>query len=378
MFKDAYRNRTVLVTGHTGFKGSWLTLWLLRLGARVVGYSLPPPTEPSLFDRAGLAAEIEHHLADIRDVPALERAVRDAEPDFVFHLAAQPLVLDSYGTPAETFNINVMGSINVMEAVRLAGRPAAVVMVTTDKVYQNREWPFGYRETDPLGGHDPYSASKAAMEVAIASWRNSFFPPAGAAEHGIRLASARAGNVVGGGDWSDNRIVPDLARALAAGRPAGLRNPGALRPWQHVLEPLAGYLQLGASLAGEGGGAYADAWNFGPAPTDVRTVGDLAEAMARAWGTAGWVDASDAGAQHEAGILKLGIDKAVGGLGWRPVWDFDALVARTAWWYKAVLDDAHAARAATEADLDAYIHDAVRLGIDWSGDAPGSGRGQHQ
>jgi len=301
VFLDSYNGRTVLVTGHTGFKGSWLSLWLRRLGANVIGYSLPPVTNPSLFADAGIEAGLDHRIADIRDAETLARTVKEVAPDFIFHLAAQPLVLESYLAPRETFDTNVMGSINVMEAVRQAGRAVTLVMVTTDKVYRNCEWPFGYREVDSLGGHDPYSASKAAMEVAVSSWRDSFFPPHKLAEHGVRMASARAGNVIGGGDWSDNRIVPDLARALAAGQPPGLRNPGALRPWQHVLEPLAGYLWLGACLAAPGGEKHADAWNFGPAPTDVRTVGELAMAMGRAWNSEGWVDASDGGARHEAG-----------------------------------------------------------------------------
>ena len=366
MFGDAYRGRTALVTGHTGFKGSWLALWLARLGARVVGYALEPPTDPSLFVSAGIESLVEHHLGDIRDDAGLDRVFTAVRPDIVFHLAAQPLVLDSYLAPVETFDINVMGSIRVMEAIRRAGRPTAVVMVTTDKVYRNREWPYGYREDDPLGGDDPYSASKAAAELAIASWRDAFFPPDQVAVHGVRLASARAGNVVGGGDWSANRIVPDLARALASGQPPRLRNPSSLRPWQHVLEPLAGYLQLGALLAGEGGERYAEAWNFGPAPTDTRAVAALAEAMAQNWGASGWADVENLAAPHEAGTLKLGIDKAVGALGWRPVWGFDDLVEHTAGWYRAVLADPTSARAACDADLDAYCRDAAQLGVAWA------------
>ena len=366
MFANAYRGRTVLITGHTGFKGSWLSLWLSRLGANVVGYSLPSPTDPSLFETAGIEALIENHVGDVRDQAALAERIKSTRPDFIFHLAAQPLVLGSYDVPVETFDINVMGSINLMEAVRKLQDPCAVVMVTTDKVYRNLEWPYGYRESDPLGGHDPYSASKAAMEIAIASWRESFFSPARVAEHGIRIASARAGNVIGGGDWSSNRIVPDLARALAEGRPAGLRNPGALRPWQHVLEPLAGYLHLGQRLSQDDGARYADSFNFGPAATDVLTVGELAEAMGKAWGAHKWIDVRNQNARHEAGTLKLGIDKAIGELGWRPAWNFSRLVERTAGWYRTVIAEPAAARAATEADLDAYSRDAALLGISWA------------
>ena len=227
-------------------------------------------------------------------------------------------------------------------------------MVTTDKVYLNREWEHGYREDDPLGGHDPYSASKAAMEIAVSSWRNSFFPPARASTHGVRMASARAGNVIGGGDWAGNRLVPDLVRALPGNRQPELRNPGSLRPWQHALEPLGGYLLLGAKLAAPGGEGYADSWNFGPLPTDVRNVGDLAGALLARWGREGWIDVSDANAPHEAGLLRLSIDKAVSRLGWRPVWDFAETVARTADWYAAVTSGKATARAACEADLDAF------------------------
>ena len=363
MFADTYRGKTVFVTGHTGFKGSWLCLWLERLGARVVGYSLAPPTSPSLFEQAGIAETIEHHIGDVRDAEMLRAALGAARPDFVFHLAAQPLVIDSYAAPAETFATNVTGSINLMEAVRASAMRGAVVMVTTDKVYLNHEWEHAYRENDPLGGHDPYSASKAAMEVAVASWRSSFFAPAEEAQHGVRIASARAGNVIGGGDWSGNRLVPDLMRSLGGNNRPTLRNAGSLRPWQHVLEPLAGYLWLGARLASPGGERFAQGWNFGPQPTDVRSVGELADAVLAAWGAPGWTDATEPGALHEAGLLRLAIDKAVGRLGWRPVWDFAETARRTADWYKAVSADPALARSATYADLDAYIAAAGSLGL---------------
>ena len=363
MLAQAYRGKTVFVTGHTGFKGSWLCLWLERLGARVVGYALAPPTAPSLFEQADVASGIAHHIGDVRDSAALNAALTAAQPDFVFHLAAQPLVIDSYAAPGETFATNVTGSINLMEAVRSSGMRGAVVMVTTDKVYLNREWEYGYREDDPLGGHDPYSASKAAMEVAVASWRSSFFAPHKVSEHGVRIATARAGNVIGGGDWSANRLVPDLMRALAGNSAPTLRNAGSLRPWQHVLEPLAGYLWLGAQLAAPDGERFAEAWNFGPQPTDVRSVGELADAVLAAWGAPGWHDATQAGALHEAGLLRLSIDKAVGRLGWRPVWDFAETAKRTAGWYKTVTVQPHLARAVTLADLDAYLTGATALGL---------------
>lgn len=366
MFADAYAGKTVFVTGHTGFKGSWLCLWLERLGAKVVGFSLPPPTQPSLFEDAGIAAGLTHVEGDVRDVAALEAALASARPDFVFHLAAQPLVLDSYAAPAETFAINVTGSINLMEALRRTATRAAVVMVTTDKVYLNHEWEHAYREDDPLGGHDPYSASKAAMEIAVASWRSSFFAPSEANEHGIRIATARAGNVIGGGDWSANRLVPDLIRALAGNAQPTLRNAGSLRPWQHVLEPLAGYLWLGVQLSAVHSEDLAQGWNFGPQPTDVRCVGELADALLAEWGTPGWTDVTRPDAVHEAGLLRLAIDKAVGRLGWQPVWTFAETAARTARWYRAVTGGTISARAACDVDLDAFIAAAQEQGLSYA------------
>ena len=245
MFCGLYAGKRVLVTGHTGFKGSWLCEWLLGLGAKVTGYSLSPPTQPALFEQLGLAGRLRHIIGDIRDLPGLSRALRKARPDFVFHLAAQPLVRDSYANPVETFAVNLMGTVHVLEALRSVRHPCAAVFITTDKCYENREWAYGYREDDPLGGSDPYSASKGAAELAISSYRRSFF-----GSHPVRIASARAGNVIGGGDWAVDRIVPDCMRALEKGKPIPVRNPKATRPWQHVLEPLSGYLWLGACLAG--------------------------------------------------------------------------------------------------------------------------------
>ena len=366
MFADAYRGKTVFVTGHTGFKGSWLCLWLERLGARVVGYSLAPPTQPSLFEQAGVASGLEHHLGDVRDAEKLTAALTAASPDFVFHLAAQPLVIDSYAAPAETFAINVTGSINLMEAVRASGMRSAVVMVTTDKVYRNLETGEAFREDDPLGGHDPYSASKAAMEVAVASWRSSFFASAAGSTQGVRIATARAGNVIGGGDWSANRLVPDLMRRLASGEPAQLRNPSSLRPWQHVLEPLAGYLWLGAKLAEAEGERFAEGWNFGPEPEDARCVGELADAMLAALGQSGWIDASDPGKPHEAGLLRLSIDKAEIGLGWRPVWGFAETAQRTARWYDGVATHSRDARQMCLDDLLDYCQAASAALVDWA------------
>ena len=361
MFADTYAGSRVFVTGHTGFKGSWLCLWLAQLGAEVTGYALPPPSEPNLFAAAGIAAGLTHIEADIRDGTALRAALEQARPDFIFHLAAQSLVLASYAAPEETFAVNVAGSIALMEAIRLTGTRAAVVMVTTDKVYRNPETGRPCREDDPLGGHDPYSASKAAMEVAVACWRDSFL-----ARDGVRIATARAGNVIGGGDWSANRIVPDLARALIADAVPELRHPASLRPWQHVLEPLAGYLWLGARLAAADGADFAEGWNFGPNPAEIQPVGALAEAMLARWGRIGWDDASDPAAPHEAAVLRLAIDKAADLLDWRPVWDFGETVARTADWYRDVGQGAASARDACEADIAAFCAAAATGGASFA------------
>jgi CDP-glucose 4,6-dehydratase len=337
----AYAGKRVLVTGHTGFKGSWLALWLSRLGARVTGLALAPETTPSAFDLLDVAAHcVRHQLGDIRDPSVLSQAVRDARPDFVFHLAAQALVRRSYAEPIATLETNIMGTAHLLEALREAERPATVVVVTTDKCYENREWVWGYREQDALGGHDPYSASKAGAEIVVSTYRRSFFPPAHLGQHGVALASARAGNVIGGGDWSQDRIVPDAIRALGEGRPIPVRNPASIRPWQHVLEPLGGYLLLGARMATGDVAARAalcDAWNFGPAPEAARPVRDLVDLLIASWGEGRWEDRSDPSAPHEGAVLRLAIDKAVAHLGWRPRWDFRETIARTAAWYRAFL-----------------------------------------
>jgi CDP-glucose 4,6-dehydratase len=340
--RRAYAGKKVFLTGHTGFKGSWLALWLRELGAEVTGYALPPDPMPSLF----LAARVERacarsHLADVRDLPRLRAAIAEARPDHVFHLAAQPLVRLSYELPVETIQTNVLGTAHVLEALRQEGRPCAVVVVTSDKCYENREWSYGYREDEPMGGHDVYSMSKGAAELVVASYRRSFFPPARLPAHGIAVASARAGNVVGGGDWARDRIVPDCIGALAEGRPIPVRNPDGVRPWQHVLEPLGGYLLLGARLAAAGGAApeararLCEAWNFGPRPEDARAVREVVEALVREWGSGRWEDRRDPGAPHEAGLLRLSIDKAQARLGWLPRWRFEETFRRTVEWYRA-------------------------------------------
>jgi len=351
-----WAGRRVLLTGHTGFKGSWLALWLLQLGARVTGVSLDPDTNPSLFAalnllEAGLPGALHDHRLDIRDAEALASLVAAADPEVVLHLAAQPLVRRSYADPLGTWATNMQGTLHLLEALRPLDRPCAVVMVTTDKVYANREWCYGYRETDRLGGHDPYSASKAGAELAIASWRASFCGTAPHQTPHLAIATARAGNVIGGGDWAADRIVPDAMRACAAGEPLILRNPTATRPWQHVLEPLSGYLQLAEALAADPA-AHAEAWNFGPQLEANRPVAELVEALQHHW-PGQWHDHSDPHAPHEAGLLHLVIDKAVSRLGWQPRWDFATTVARTAGWYRQVASGA-APLACCVADLEAY------------------------
>ena len=323
-----WSGKRVLVTGHTGFKGSWLSLWLTRLGAEVAGLALAPDTEPALFDQLGLADRLDHRIGDIREAATVAERVAQVQPDVVFHLAAQPLVLASYDDPLLTWDTNVMGTAHVLQALRDLSRPCAAVMITTDKVYENREWVHPYREEDRLGGHDPYRASKAGSELVIASWRKSFL-----AGHPVRVVSARAGNVIGGGDWAANRILPDLARALGQGATLRLRNPAARRPWQHVLEPLSGYLRLAeAAYRGE---ALADSYNFGPEPADVHPVRALVEAALSHWpGT--WEDASDPAAPHEAGLLSLGIERARADLGYVPRWGFADSVRHSMEWYRDV------------------------------------------
>jgi CDP-glucose 4,6-dehydratase len=332
---EVYRGRRVLLTGHTGFKGGWLSLWLADLGADVTGYALRPAAGPTLFEAASVAARLRHREGDVGDLEGLRRAWSEADPEVVFHLAAQPLVRESYRDPLGTVRANVLGTANVLELARTSGRPVAVVVVTSDKCYENREWVHGYRETDPLGGHDVYSASKAAVEVLTSAWRRSF-----GGDGRVVIASARAGNVIGGGDWAADRVVPDCVRRLAEGRPVPVRNPHAVRPWQHVLEPLSGYLLLGGRLLSADPAeraCAADAWNFGPPPGSARTVHDLVAEVLTAWGGGRWEDASDPSAPHEAGLLQLSTDKARALLGWRPRWDFTTTVRRTVEWYRAHL-----------------------------------------
>ena len=331
---SVYGGRKVLVTGHTGFKGSWLCEWLLGLGAEVYGFSNGIPTKPSLFAQLRLSRRISQDIrADVRDAAAVRAAVEAVKPDFVFHLAAQPLVRYSYAHPLETFDANVMGTAHVLDACRFLKRPCSVVCVTTDKVYENNEKGKPFKETDAFGGYDPYSASKGACEIVISSYRRSYFnDPAGA----VWIASARAGNVIGGGDWAQDRIIPDCFRALAKGEPIPVRNKVSTRPWQHVLEPLSGYLALGAALAARADfDRVSGGFNFGPDPKDNRSVKEVVEELLK-HAKGRWVDRSDPNAVHEAGLLNLDIRKAAKILGWKPTWDFETCLEKVAEWYVGV------------------------------------------
>lgn len=419
---DFWRSRKVLITGHTGFKGAWLSLLLKRLGADVAGFSLAPPTRPSLFELCGLHREMTSFLGDIRDYEEVRRAIRAFEPQVVIHMAAQPLVRESYREPLDTYSTNVMGTLHVLEAMRHAagtagavsatgaagavsvtgaagaagGEPRAVVNVTTDKVYDNREWAWGYREIDPLLGSDPYANSKACSELVTSAYRSSFFPAERYAEHRVGVASARAGNVIGGGDWAKDRIVPDCVRAALAGEPIAVRNPGSVRPWQHALDPLTGYLTLAERLVTDGP-AFSEAWNFGPSDADARTVewivrtfcakwGERAEyrfaspettfdtASKTAFGTASKTTletaaetAPETAAErasetspppHENAMLRLDCSKARSVLGWRPVWDAETAVERVVEWTKRYRDG-ESPYSICLSQIDDYLEDAI-------------------
>jgi CDP-glucose 4,6-dehydratase len=326
-FARAYQGKRIFLTGHTGFKGSWLSQWLLSLGAEITGFSKDIPTHPSLFETLGLGKSVRDIRGDIRDQAALEKALKEARPDIVFHLAAQPLVRASYEDPLETFHENTLGTARVMEAVRRHGQVPALVVITTDKVYENNDGGRDYRESDPLGGHDPYSASKAAAEIVFSSYSRSFF------QKGTRVCSARAGNVIGGGDWARDRLVPDCVKAWEKGEKVTLRNPAYTRPWEHVLEPLGGYLLLGQRLLEKPDGVHGEAFNFGPPAEEEFTTRQLVEAMAERWPGAGYVLGQSDPLKKEAAALRLNCDKARATLGWRPTLDFADTAAWTIDWY---------------------------------------------
>lgn len=330
-FKGSYKGKRVLVTGHTGFKGSWLCIWLRELGAEVIGYSLEPPSIPNNFEACNLASKITHIHGDIRNLEHLQEVFKKYNPEIVFHLAAQPLVRLSYEEPKLTFDTNVGGTVNVLETARLTPSIRAFINVTSDKCYKNREWVWGYREEDPMGGHDPYSASKGCAELVFAAYQRSFF----ANELSIGVASVRAGNAIGGGDWGTDRIIPDCIRTLAKNESVGIRHPQATRPWQHVLEPLSGYLWLGALLL-ENPEKYSGAWNFGPQNEAIRMVQEVVEAFIKLWGSGSWIDisTSETNPVHEATLLKLCCDKVNTYLKWQSILSLDESLRLVADWYK--------------------------------------------
>ncbi|MBM3394569.1 MAG: CDP-glucose 4,6-dehydratase [Betaproteobacteria bacterium] len=360
---SVFAGSRVLVTGHTGFKGSWLSLWLTQFGARVSGLSLDVPTRPSHFEAASLESVLQDQRLDIRDGPALMKAVKENQPDFLFHLAAQPLVRRAYEDPFETWRTNTLGTVNVLEALRGVERPCVAVLITSDKCYDNVEWVWGYRETDALGGPDPYSASKGAAELAIRSYVKSYFPKGGP----VRIGVGRAGNVIGGGDWAEHRIVPDCVRAWSRGETVRLRNPSATRPWQHVLEPLSGYLALAVALHADQK-LHGEAFNFGPPAQQNSSVGALVTTMAKHWDQVRWDDSSsqDTG-PYESSLLKLNCDKALHQLRWRAVWDFEVTVRETAVWYRQYYEAPRSSIAEfSRRQISGYVACAREQGLLWA------------
>jgi CDP-glucose 4,6-dehydratase len=329
-----WQGRRVFLTGHTGFKGSWLALWLSRLGAQIRGYSLDPSTEPNLFNLACVGTVVEDVRGDVRDYAKLEASMTEFAPEVVFHLAAQPIVRRSYADPVGTYGTNVMGTVHLLEAIRKTPSVRAVVCVTTDKCYQNQGWIWPYREIDPLGGHDPYASSKACAEIVSAAYRTSFFPPDRLHEHHVALATARAGNVIGGGDWSEDRLIPDLVRGFCSGQPVLIRRPNAIRPWQHVLESLHGYMMLAQGLLAQNG-KFATAFNFGPSDEDIWPVERIATKLVQMWGDgASWIRDS-VPSVHEDHVLRLDASKACVELGWKPRLRIEATLEWTMKWYRA-------------------------------------------
>ncbi len=358
-----FSGKRILITGHTGFKGSWLAVWLRMLGAEVAGAALDPPSQPSHFEATKLAWGMRDHRVDIRDRKALGEVVAKVSPDFVFHLAAQPLVRRSYADPVETYETNVIGTLNVLEALRALDKPCVAVLITSDKCYDNVEWVWGYRESDALGGPDPYSASKGAAELVIRSHVRSFFP---AATSKVCIGVGRAGNVIGGGDWADDRIVPDCMRAWSDGREVALRNPMATRPWQHVLEPLSGYLTLAAALHDQPA-LHGEPFNFGPPAAQNQTVLELVEGRGKHWDKVRWAKGSlSHNGPYEAGLLKLNCDKAQQHLHWRAVLGFEETVRLTAEWYRAYYEGYQDIGAVTRAQIQAYSSAAAEVGLVWA------------
>jgi CDP-glucose 4,6-dehydratase len=350
--RDYWKGRKVFLTGHTGFKGSWLSLWLEALGAEVTGYALPPPTQPSLFEQAGVANCLRSILADLRDFDRLKKAIDDCQPEVVIHMAAQSVVCRGYEDPIETYSTNVIGTVNLFEALRQLGQSCAVVNVTSDKCYQNREWLWAYREDDAMGGHDPYSNSKACAELVTSAYRDSFFPPQRLETHRVALASARAGNVIGGGDWTANQLIPDLMRAFLAKEACLIRNPTATRPWQFVLEPLRGYLMLAERLL-ENPKTFASGWNFGPADDDAKSVSWIADKLVHLWGPGAKWTHDRAVHPHEAHSLRLDASKAKFYLKWEPILPLSQALEWIVTWYRSFQEQADLGKL-TRAQIQEY------------------------
>jgi len=359
----SYKDKTVLVTGHTGFKGSWLSAWLTSLGARVVGLSIDIPTDPSNYEVSAIDNIISNHSVDIRDANSVRQVIKEIQPDFVFHLAAQALVRTSYESPLETITTNAIGTANVLDALRCLDKQVVAVMITSDKAYDNVEWVWGYRETDRLGGKDPYSASKGMAELAIHSYVESFFNK----DSNVRVGVTRAGNVIGGGDWAKDRIVPDCMNAWSKNEIVDIRSPGATRPWQHVLEPLSGYLALGAELS-KSNLLHGEAYNFGPPAHQNHSVSELIDEMTKYWEQVRWNDTSQLQQHvHEAGLLKLNCDKALYDLNWQPTLQFEDTVRMTVEWYKHYYqNNDHSMRDFTIAQIDEYMQLAIQRGLQWA------------
>lgn len=334
--KYIFKNRKILITGHTGFKGSWLCLLLYKLGADVYGYALEPPTKPSMFKEARIDELVTSFIGDVRDLDYLQKVMQRVQPEIVIHMAAQPLVRESYKIPVETYAINVMGTVHLLEACRNTPSVKAIVNVTTDKCYENKEWHWGYRESEPMGGYDPYSNSKGCSELVTSAYRNSYFNPSEYEKHGVAVASARSGNVIGGGDWADDRLIPDFIRAISKGEKVKIRSPYAIRPWQHVLEPLNGYLILAAKLFTDGA-AYSQGWNFGPDDSDAQNVEWIIKTICEMWGKGALFEIDTNPQPHEANYLKLDCSKAKAELGWFPKWDIETALKTIVEWNKAYL-----------------------------------------
>lgn len=361
LFSNIYKNRNILITGHTGFKGSWLALWLEKLGAKVIGYSLEAPTSPAHFNILNL--DIVSIIGDIRDSKKLHKIFQEYQPELVFHLAAQSLVRHSYKNPIETFETNIMGTINVFEECRKSDSIKGIVNITSDKCYKNNEWVWGYRENDPMGGYDPYSASKGCSEIITTSYRNSFFNLDEYSEtHKVLVASARAGNVIGGGDWAEDRLIPDIIRALNRNKKAIIRNPNSIRPWQHVLESLSGYLMLGQKLL-EGKKEYAEAWNFGSNVKDNASVELVLSYMKKYWDKINYKFENTSEDPHEATLLKLDCSKSFVKLSWEPVWDINIAIKNTVSWYREYYENK---KVISKKQLEIYIKDAIRQNIEWT------------